>query len=107
MAEKPLYSVDKTAPIQTEVADPADLPNRSDTPPSGSRRKFLGNVSGAAVAAATVAAIGLGPLLGGKHSISHTEQNSGVAGAPRPPPMPGSPHQRAPPAPTSCPPPRT
>jgi hypothetical protein len=55
----------------------------SDAPRSGSRRKFLGNVSGAAVAAATVGAIGLEPLLGGKHSIAHAEQNGGLTGAAR------------------------
>src|SRR5713226_2947181 len=39
-------------------------------PRSGSRRKFLGNVSGAAVAAATVGAIGFQPLFRGKESIA-------------------------------------
>src|ERR1700730_6892853 len=55
----------------------------SDAPSSGSRRKFLGNVSGAAVAAATVGAIGLKPLLGGENSILHAEDNGGLTGAAR------------------------
>src|SRR5580692_13053167 len=37
---------------------------------SHSRRKFLGNVSGVAVAAVTAGAIGLEPLLGGKESVA-------------------------------------
>jgi hypothetical protein len=37
---------------------------------SRSRRKFLGNVSGVAVAAVTAGAIGLEPLLGGKESVA-------------------------------------
>jgi hypothetical protein len=81
--EKHLCSVDKNTPVQTEVVNPDILPERFDTLPSGSRRKFLGNVSGAAVAAATVAAIGLEPLLGGKHSIARAEQNGGLTGAAR------------------------
>ena len=36
----------------------------------GSRRKFLGNVSGVALAAVTAGAIGLEPLLGGKESLA-------------------------------------
>jgi len=63
-------SVDKKAPIKTKVANLNDLPDRSDTLPSGSRRKFLGNVSGVAVAAVTASAIGLEPLLGGNESVA-------------------------------------
>ena len=37
---------------------------------SGSRRKFLGNVGGVAIAAVTAGAIGLEPLLGGKESVA-------------------------------------
>ena len=70
MGEKHLRSVDKNATIQTKVAHPDDLPDRSGTPSSGSRRKFLGNVSGVAVAAVTAGAIGLEPLLGGKESVA-------------------------------------
>ncbi len=70
MDEKPLRSVDKNATTQTRVANPNDLPVSSDAPPSGGRRKFLGNVSSVAVAALTAGAIGLEPLLGGKESIA-------------------------------------
>lgn len=42
----------------------------SNAPRSGSRRRFLGGVSGIAAAAATVGAIGLEPLLGGKESVA-------------------------------------
>src|SRR5258708_22398295 len=83
MDEKHFKHVDKNAPIQTTVPNPDDLPDRRDTPPSGSRRKFLGNVSGVAVAAATVSAIGLEPLLGSKASVAHAEDNRGLTGAPR------------------------
>ena len=70
MGENRLHGVGKNAPPQTKVANPNDLPDRSDAPPSGSRRKFLGNVSGVAVAAVTAGAIGLEPLLGGKESVA-------------------------------------
>ena len=70
MGEKHLRNVDKNAPLRTKVANPKNLPDRSGTPPSGSRRKFLGNVSGVAVAAVTAGAIGLEPLLGGKESVA-------------------------------------
>src|SRR5260370_20398065 len=48
-----------------------DSPILGNAPRSESRRKFLGNVTGAAVAAATVGAIGLEPLFGGKESTAH------------------------------------
>jgi hypothetical protein len=83
MGEKHLRSVANCAPTQTEVANPDDLSGHSETRPSGTRRKFLGNVGGAAVAAVTAATIGLEPLLGGKHSIARAEQNGGLAGAAR------------------------
>jgi hypothetical protein len=70
MDEKRLRRVDKNAPLRTKVANPKNFPDRSGTPPSGSRRKFLGNVSGVAVAAVTAGAIGLEPLLGGKESVA-------------------------------------
>ncbi len=41
-----------------------------NAPRSESRRKFLGGVSGIAAAAATVGAIGLEPLFGGKESVA-------------------------------------
>ena len=83
MDEKHLRSVDTNAPPQNEVADPVDLPDRSDTPLSGSRRMFLGTVSSVAVAAATVGGIGLEPLLGGNYSIARAEQNGGLTGTAR------------------------
>jgi hypothetical protein len=83
MDEKRLRSVDKNASVQTRVANPNDLPDRSDTLPSGSRRKFLGNVSGAAVASLTAGAIGLEPLLGTDHSVARAEENHGLTGAAR------------------------
>src|SRR4029077_20045084 len=46
-------------------------------------RKFLGSIKGAAMAAATVSAIGLKPLLGGKTSIAAAENNGGLTGAAR------------------------
>jgi hypothetical protein len=52
-----------TPPTSNDSA--AELPSLS-----GSRRKFLGNVSGVAVAAVTAGAIGLEPLLGGKESVA-------------------------------------
>jgi hypothetical protein len=73
MGEKHLRSADKSAPLRTKVANPKNLldhSDRSDTPPSGSRRKFLGNISGVAAAAVTAGTIGLEPLLGGKQSVA-------------------------------------
>jgi hypothetical protein len=70
VGEKHLRSIDRNAPLRTKVANPKNLPDRSGTPPSGSRRKFLGKVSGVAVAAVTAGAIGLEPLLGGKESVA-------------------------------------
>ena len=52
------------------MTNPHHLPIRSDLPSSGSRRKFLGNVSGVAVAALAAGAIGLEPVLGGKESLA-------------------------------------
>jgi hypothetical protein len=77
-------SVDTKGPIQTTVSDPSELLKHSDVLPSGSRRKFLENVSGLAVAAATAGAIGLEPLLGSKHSVaSADEANGGLRGSQR------------------------
>jgi hypothetical protein len=83
MDEKQPYSVGKNAPIQTNVANPNDLSDHSDTPPSGSRRKFLGNVSGVAVAAATIGAIGLEPLPDSKYSVANAQNLDGLPGAAR------------------------
>ena len=77
-------SVDTKGPIQTTVSDPSELLKHSDVLPWGSRRKFLENVSGLAVAAATAGAIGLEPLLGSKHSVaSADEANGGLRGSQR------------------------
>ena len=46
-------------------------------PSSESRRRFLGNMRGAAMAAATAGAIGLEPLLGPKHSIASAADGNG------------------------------
>src|ERR1700732_1911945 len=47
-----------------------DLLPPSDVPRSESRRKFLGNVRGAALAAATAGAIGFEPILGPSNALS-------------------------------------
>ncbi len=49
---------------------------RIDSQSTGSRRAFLRNVRGAAMAAATVSAVGLKPLLGAKESIAAAQQNA-------------------------------
>src|ERR1700721_3769869 len=72
-------SKDQPHPAPSEAANPA-LPDpllTSDVPRSGSRRKFLGNVRGVAMAAATVGAIGFEPLLGSKHSLAHADNDHG------------------------------
>src|ERR1700682_933003 len=65
---------DKDQCIQADARDAnsalRDSPLPSDAPRSESRRRFLGNVRGVAMAAATVGAIGLEPLLGSKHSVA-------------------------------------
>ena len=70
MDKKRLHELDENVPPQPKVASPNDLPDRTDASLSASRRKFLGNVSGVAVAAVTAGAIGLEPLLGGKESVA-------------------------------------
>lgn len=68
-------------PIQKPLSNkPSD---DSDAAGKPSRRKFLGSIRGAAMAAATVSAIGLEPILGGKHSIAGAEENGGLTGAAR------------------------
>jgi len=56
---------------------PLDSLPSSGAPRSESRRKFLGNVRGVALAAATAGAIGLEPLLGSKHSLAHADNDRG------------------------------
>jgi hypothetical protein len=70
MDEKHLRGVDKKAALRTKMANPKNLPDHAGTPPSGSRRRFLGNVSGVALAAVTAGTIGLEPLVGGKESVA-------------------------------------
>jgi hypothetical protein len=60
-----------TEPKSLVFTPPASNDSAAEQPSlSGSRRKFLGNVSGVAVAAVTAGAIGLEPLLGGKESVA-------------------------------------
>jgi hypothetical protein len=61
-----------------------DFPQPAETPRSESRRRFLGNVRGVAMAAATAGAIGLEPLLGAKHSTaSAANEDDGPRGSER------------------------
>ena len=57
---------------------PSDPTSETPTNPksSGSRRAFLRNVRGAAIAAATVSAVGIEPLLGGKESLANAQQSA-------------------------------
>jgi hypothetical protein len=59
-------------PVDSSSANsaPPALRPPSNAPRSGSRRKFLGNVRGVAMAAATVGAIGFEPLLGSRLSVA-------------------------------------
>src|SRR5579864_2257145 len=72
-------SEDQRHPGRSQGANPAvpDPLETSDAPRSGSRRKFLGNVRGVAMAAATVGAIGFEPLLGSKNSLVHADNDYG------------------------------
>jgi hypothetical protein len=59
-----------TEPKSLVFTPPTSKDSAAERPSlSRSRRKFLGNVSGVAVAAVTAGAIGLEPLLGGKESV--------------------------------------
>jgi len=82
MDEKRFHGVSNDGLPKTKVASPGDLSACSDAPPSGSRRKFLGNVSTAAVVAMTSGAIALEPLLGTDHSVARAQDN-GLTGAAR------------------------
>ena len=70
--------------IQVDTGDTnsaqQDSSRPSDAPPSESRRRFLGNVRGVAMAAATVGAIGLEPLLGTKQSAARAAEADGRLG---------------------------
>jgi len=67
--------------IQTDAGDTnlasQDSARPSDAPRSESRRRFLGNVRGVAMAAATVSAVGLEPLLGTKRSAASAAETDG------------------------------
>jgi len=67
--------------IQLHPGDPASAPQESHPPKdslrSKSRRKFLGNVPGVAVAVATAGAIGLKPLLGAEHPLERGSDHDG------------------------------
>ena len=76
MDEKHSHAVNNNEGPHTKVASRGDLPGCSDAPPSGSRRKFLGNVSTAAVVAITSGAIALEPLLGAERSAAREEENN-------------------------------
>ncbi len=60
-----------TEPKPLVFTPPASNDSAAEQPSlSCSRRKFLGNVSGVAVAAVTAGAVGLEPILGGKESVA-------------------------------------
>ena len=56
---------------------PQDMAPPSDALRSKSRRKFLGNMRGVAMAAATAGAIGLEPLLGYNHTVASAADGHG------------------------------
>ena len=64
----PAHSNDSNSALQDSLL-------LSDAPRSESRRRFLGNVRGVAMAAATAGAIGLEPLLGAKHSVASADDD--------------------------------
>ena len=82
MDEKHFHGVNNREIPETKLAGRSDLLGCSDAPPSGSRRKFLGNVSTAAVVAMTSGAIALEPLLSTAHSAAQA-QEKGLTGAAR------------------------
>src|SRR5580693_6546925 len=65
------------APAQEPNSDLQDSLPTPDMPRSESRRKFLGNVRGVALAAATAGAIGFEPLLGSPPSLAHANNDHG------------------------------
>src|ERR1700682_4429206 len=82
MDEKRFHGVNNHEFPESKEASRSDLPGCSDAPPSGSRRKFLGNVSTATVVAMTSGAIALEPLLGIDPSAARAEEK-GLTGAAR------------------------
>jgi hypothetical protein len=71
----PLRDQRLPAPAQETNSALQDSPAVPDEPRSESRRKFLGNVRGVALAAATAGAIGFEPLLGSRHSLADADNN--------------------------------
>jgi hypothetical protein len=71
------HSKNQRHPVPAQDANPALQEPRppSGAPLSESRRKFLGDVRGVAMAAATVGAIGFEPLLGSSHSLAHADND--------------------------------
>jgi hypothetical protein len=67
--------------VQQDASDthsaPLDSLRPCDAPRSESRRKFLGNVRGVALAAATAGAVGLEPLVGSSYSLAHANNDHG------------------------------
>src|SRR5580704_2906826 len=83
-SEVPIVSdptLKKYQPTQHDARDthsaPLDSLPASGAPRSESRRKFLGNVRGVALAAATAGAIGFEPLLGSKRSLAQADNDRG------------------------------
>src|SRR6202795_805438 len=72
--------------IQVDAGDTSsatpDSSRPSDAPRSESRRRFLRHVRGVAMAAATVGAIGLEPLLGSKYSVASAADDDDRSGGP-------------------------
>lgn len=70
--------------IQVDAGDTSsatqDSSRPSDAPHSESRRRFLGNVRGVAMAAVTVGAIGLEPLLSSKYSVASAADDDDRSG---------------------------
>jgi hypothetical protein len=62
----------------TDPQTPDALPP-SGAPRSESRRKFLGDVRGVALAAAAAGAIGFEPLLGSSYSLAHADNDHGAS----------------------------
>jgi hypothetical protein len=75
---------DKDQCIQVDARDanlaPQDSSLPSDAPRSKSRRRFLGNVRDVTMAAATVGAIGLEPLLGSNRSVARAADDDDRSG---------------------------
>jgi hypothetical protein len=61
---------------RANVVPVIDVASEDKKPTDPSRRQFLGGVSGMAAAAATLGAIGLEPLVGGKESVAQASVNS-------------------------------